>query len=280
MKRIFAALLCMVFILLTACKEANNSDVNSDMKSKPDLSEESSITEDSTSEQDNSSSQKSLIKKKLSEVDRTPKNIYDKTPDQLIGEQNAQVDRIAGAYIKNDLSLLKDEKDRFILTEATRIINEIIKKDMNDVEKEGTVHDYIVKTNTYDTDAMDELNKVNPDSYGMYGFFKNQKSVCLGYTRSFQLFMDMLQIPCITVHSYYGTDKEIREHAWNMVKLDDKWYHVDVTWDDPVPDKGKLTRMFFNVTSEYMLDTGHDWPLSSYPSATDETYMSENRNKK
>jgi transglutaminase/protease-like cytokinesis protein 3 len=28
-------------------------------------------------------------------------------------------------------------------------------------------------------------------------------------------------------------------HVWNAVKLDGKWYHLDLTWDDPIMEEGK-----------------------------------------
>ena len=27
-------------------------------------------------------------------------------------------------------------------------------------------------------------------------------------------------------------------HVWNAVKIDDNWYHLDLTWDDPVTQDG------------------------------------------
>ena len=39
-------------------------------------------------------------------------------------------------------------------------------------------------------------------------------------------------------------------HAWVLVKLDHAWYHIDVTWDDPLPDrKGKFAINIFSVGS-------------------------------
>ena len=41
------------------------------------------------------------------------------------------------------------------------------------------------------------------------------------------------------------------DHAWNLVKLHDIWYHLDCTWDDPVPDvKGRVLYNYFNLNDE------------------------------
>ena len=47
------------------------------------------------------------------------------------------------------------------------------------------------------------------------------------------------------------TDK----HVWNAVKIDDKWYHIDLTWDDPVVLNGSDTILYdyFLITSDELL---------------------------
>lgn len=255
MKKVLTVFICVCLIFAVGCKK----DVSSCNSSSVKDSSGDSNKDDSTNSEPSEST--------------TEPPVYEKTDDQLIGEQNKQIDRIVNAYLKKDESLLDNAEDIFILKEATRILNKIVRDGMKDDEKERAVHDYIIRHNTYDTDAFSEVKKINPESYRMYGFFKNNKSVCLGYTRSFQLFMDMLEIPCITIHSYSVAGREREEHAWNMVKLDDKWYHVDVTWDDPVPDNGYISHQFFNVTDKIMADSGHIWNNKKYPSADDEKYI-------
>ena len=80
--------------------------------------------------------------------------------------------------------------------------------------------------------------------------------------------MDLLGIECITVegtaYSYTA------DHAWNQVKLEGEWYCVDVTWDDPTTSgtvSERSAHRFFNVTSEYMRDTDHQWDETSVPEA-------------
>ncbi len=37
-------------------------------------------------------------------------------------------------------------------------------------------------------------------------------------------------------------------HAWNMVKLDNEWYNLDATWDDPVSDRNGVGTLGGNAT--------------------------------
>ena len=45
-------------------------------------------------------------------------------------------------------------------------------------------------------------------------------------------------------------------HTWNRIKLGGKWYHVDVTWDDPVPDQlGYAIHTYFLVSDAFLSST-------------------------
>ena len=47
-------------------------------------------------------------------------------------------------------------------------------------------------------------------------------------------------------------------HIWNLIKIDGKWYHVDVTWDDPIMDKpGRVKHDNFLRSDDGIKDTDH-----------------------
>ena len=99
------------------------------------------------------------------------------------------------------------------------------------------------------------------------------KGICLGYASTFQLFMDLLGIQCITVEgtAHGGTS----DHAWNQVCLDGDWYCVDVTWDDPTTYgtvSERTAHRYFNVTSDFLQDTDHQWEASGIPEAEGTAY--------
>lgn len=123
---------------------------------------------------------------------------------------------------------------RLEVDEAIRKIDQIVYDVL--IEAEGSVyekvkyaHDWIVDNLEYDT--LDRKNKDN-----IYGAFINKQVVCEGYAEAFKYMLDKLEIPCILVYGN-GIDSEGKSeaHAWNYVKMpDEKWYAVDVTWDDPI----------------------------------------------
>ncbi|CAM5190051.1 hypothetical protein LSPH26S_02229 [Lysinibacillus sphaericus] len=48
-------------------------------------------------------------------------------------------------------------------------------------------------------------------------------------------------------------------HAWVLVKLDNEWYHIDVTWDDPLPDRKGEVRYNYFLVSDKQLAQDHTW---------------------
>ncbi len=92
----------------------------------------------------------------------------------------------------------------------------------SDYEKEKYVHDKLLSKVTYNSEAA--------LSQSAYSALVNGQTVCAGYARAYQYLMQQLGIPC-----YYCTGYSGENHAWNIVKLTDGFYNVDVTWDDTNP---------------------------------------------
>jgi len=162
------------------------------------------------------------------------------------------------------------DRDQVILQSCRDLLGEIITEEMSDYEKELAVHDWMIAWAEYDQAALSSLPgaQPTPDSDNPYGFFTGRDAICTGYTSTFQLLMDLLDIECVTVEgtAYNGTE----DHAWNMVRLDGDWYCVDVTWDDPVsstPVSPAAAHMYFNVTSDFMRQFGHQWDEEGVPAA-------------
>ena len=93
----------------------------------------------------------------------------------------------------------------------------------NTYEKLLYVHDYLVYNSKYDETYS---------LYSAYDILVNGTGVCQAYTEAYELVLMLCDIPCARSTS------EAMNHIWNLVQVDGKWYHVDVTWDDPLPDRG------------------------------------------
>ena len=89
-------------------------------------------------------------------------------------------------------------------------------------QKAKAAHDLIAKKVQYDDNYL--TNPENPFHQSAYSVFCDDHSVCAGYTKAFEMLMNGAGIDTIAVLS--------TDHAWNMIKINDSWYHMDCTWDD------------------------------------------------
>jgi len=107
-----------------------------------------------------------------------------------------------------------------------------------DYDKEIFIHDTLAEMAEYDLE-----NEYNQSAYST---LVTGGTVCAGYARAFQYLMQECGIPC-----YYCTGTcGGTGHAWNIVKLGEDFYNVDLTWDD-----ASGSRSFFNRTDEEFSST-------------------------
>ena len=161
---------------------------------------------------------------------------------------------ISDAYRSGDDSRL-DDKEKATLDMAAQVLDEIITEDMTPYEKELAVYEWMVSKLTYDTGVLQVIPNTEEDCDNPYGTLKYHNAVCVGYATTFRLFMQMMDIPCMVVHN---TDAY---HSWDLVQLDDDWYHVDIYSDQ---NSGNYAN--FNMNDE-MASQGHTWDRDFFPSA-------------
>lgn len=134
--------------------------------------------------------------------------------------------------------------------EVDRIIKENIKDNMTLKEKIKTIHDYIINNTKYDKDRSDN-NIINYRSDTAYGALIEHYALCGGYTDSMMLFLEKFGVKSYRISS--------DNHIWNYVYLDNDWYNLDLTWDDPILEDGKdlLEDNFFLISDSELekLDT-------------------------
>ena len=132
------------------------------------------------------------------------------------------------------------------------IAEELQLKNLNDIETVLAVHDYLVLNTDYD--QLTAASGSGGVSHYAEGLLLNNLAVCSGYASTFQLLMMIAGVDC----EYVFTDS----HAWNLVQIDEEWYHIDVTWDDPVSEESDtILYTHFMMTDEEIaqLDDHKDW---------------------
>lgn len=154
-------------------------------------------------------------------------------------------------------------RDKWVYERCAEIIGRYITDGMSDYEKELAIYQWLTRNVAYDWSHQDPSKTTPRSSYQPYGALVEGTAVCLGFATAFQLLMDMVGVECITVVG--AAYKSAEDHAWNMVKLDGEWYCVDATWD---LNSNPGFYRFFNVTSERMATTDHQWDYENVPMAT------------
>ena len=203
-------------------------------------------------------------------VTQEPSSETEKPAESAGMENFYNAEAVLEAYRSGDDSSLS-ETDRSILKAAKDVIESEIDDGMGDYEKELAIHDYITGWSRFDYSVFGRSGSdgSTDGSNTPYGVLIGRSAMCHGYSSTFQLFMDMLDIECMTVFGIPGSNGG--EHSWNMVKLDGEWYCVDCAWDDPIG--GSPGHTYFNVTSDYLRSGSiHRWDESSVPEATGTTY--------
>lgn len=174
--------------------------------------------------------------------------------------------RVNGVTYTCKVTVLKrTNKNRVVL-----ISKKIIKKKMSRYQKIRAVHNWMIANVKYDYDGY--LSGFVPQvSHSATGALMKGLAVCDGYAHAFQIFMKHLKIPCRFVVGRSGTVG----HGWNMVKVGGKWYHIDVTFDDPIVngsnDNTRPYYMYFLKSSSVMRKS-HKWKVARYPKCRSKKY--------
>lgn len=156
----------------------------------------------------------------------------------------------------------------------------------NEAEIALRLHDYIIRICDYDTDAL-KVKDHTPLARTVYSVLVRKKAVCEGYTMAYRYLLKKFNIRCEEIVSHE------MQHCWNYICLNNKWYHVDITFDDPVfvddngdqmhlseedmkiieqHDHTQFRRNFLMSDAKARKTGHHDWLLKGLPPASDTSY--------
>ena len=108
-------------------------------------------------------------------------------------------------------------------------------------EKERYIHDFICQNVRYD-----KLKK--PYSHEIIGPLGQGVGVCEGIAKSVKILCDALGLWCIIAVSEANPDQGVKyRHAWNILKLDGQYVHLDATFDNSLGHDGVIRYDYFNL---------------------------------
>ncbi len=133
---------------------------------------------------------------------------------------------------------------------------------LNDADKALLIHDKLALMCEYDYSYT---------NYDCYGALVNGSTVCQGYAEAYDYLLEEVGIES------YLCESDTLVHAWNIIYIGGRPYHVDVTWDDIAWASGKrgvegaVSHENFLRSSNGIYATGHEaFDYDVYP--TDTTY--------
>ncbi len=125
---------------------------------------------------------------------------------------------------------------RKIYDREIKYIASLVDPSLSEVEKALWVYDYMIALYGYDNDKI---------VYDAYRMMTGEEGVCRAYCLAYAAVLRELGMECIMV-----TSNEM-VHAWNLVRIDGNWYHVDLTFDDPLNDRpGRTNHEYFLLSDE------------------------------
>ena len=172
-----------------------------------------------------------------------PYNSYNKLNVTInsLGKINIKVQKL---YNDSTINILNKKIDT--------VYNELITDNMTDYDKIKVIHDYIIDNSVYDEQRANNLYNDYQGEFSSNiatGPLLQGHGICSGYTDAMALFLDKMNIPNYKISS--------ENHIWNLVYINNKWLHLDLTWDDPVINNGEISTIdhtYFLINTNKLLN--------------------------
>ena len=172
-----------------------------------------------------------------------PYNSYNKLNVTInsLGKINIKVQKL---YNESTINILNKKIDT--------VYNELITDNITDYDKIKIIHDYIIDNSVYDEQRANNLYNDYQGEFSSNiatGPLLQGHGICSGYTDAMKLFLDKMNIPNYKISS--------ENHIWNLVYINNKWLHLDLTWDDPVINNGEISTIdhtYFLIDTNKLLN--------------------------
>ena len=154
----------------------------------------------------------------------------------------SSITKIAFTYLTN-----AKEEQQELDAALQEVKSKIDISGMTDEEIVLAYHEYLTSTVAYAYEDYFNGTIAANHGYDMYGALVKHSCVCQGYAETMFYLLREAGLSCAVASS------ENINHAWNIVKIHGKWYHIDATWDDPVWDMpGRSYHDYFLVSFDTM----------------------------
>lgn len=151
------------------------------------------------------------------------------------------------------------QQTAYVNKQVKAILQKIITPGMDNHQKVKVIHDWVVLNLKYDNTYS---------KYTAYEGLQSGSAVCQGYSLLTYKLLLGAGIPNKIVEGKAKPEGGVSQsHAWNLVQLDGRWYHLDTTWDDPSPSTDDEVSTVYYMRTDAQMRRDHSW-IKSYPAAS------------
>lgn len=158
----------------------------------------------------------------------------------------------------------KSAKQRNIESKIDEIVAQVNQKP-TDEEKVKYINRYIVNNARYAYEEFAAGKTTLPSGLSIFDPFallEDGRGVCAAYTKLFEIIASKAGLECKSIVGTADSTVGWISHSWNLVKIDGKWYHIDVTWNDTdLPDGYGMYDYFLIGNTDIAKD--HKWNKTS-----------------
>ncbi len=206
------------------------------------------------------------------QLDEVFKSLLNDNPDLIfLGRKCRLNSELWNTYISFDYIMSKEEYKKASADMSLK--RDLIIASLSDLtdefKTELEIHDYIIANCVYKLE--DEVYSYS----SAYGALVDGKAACEGYSKAAKYVFDKVGIESILVSGKASGDgRDDGDHMWNIVKINGDYYHLDLTWDDPVSSDSTSMSIhtYFNLTDEAIGINHSDFSYSPGCTATEENY--------
>lgn len=150
------------------------------------------------------------------------------------------------------------EQSAYVEAGVKEILNGMLKPGMSAHDTVKAVHDWVVLNVEYDTGMK---------KFTAYEALHDGTAVCQGYALlTYKLLKEAGIYNKIVEGKAQAPGQKAALHAWNLVYLNGNWYHLDATWNDPVPDRPGVVGYAYYMRTDRQMRSDHSWS-DTYPAA-------------
>lgn len=162
-------------------------------------------------------------------------------------------------YASKEVRQLKEELEE----RAKLILRNILREGMTEYEKVLAVHEYLKQAIRYDHSAL--AVSYFTEARTVVGALLRNSAVCSGIAKAAQYLLSMAGVDIMYISGESKVLGQEGPHGWNLVAIDGRFYHLDVTWDlQEVNRMFADSHMFLNLDDDSMFGE-HSWELDDYP---------------